>query len=812
MSARTADPSRDPQRLELWFKERGWEVFDFQREAWQAYARGESGLIHAPTGTGKTLAAWGGPLLEALHTPPGGLQYLVITPLRALASDTARNLNRPLEFLDADFRVEVRTGDTSSSVRARQRRTPPRALITTPESLSLMISYKDAAQRLSRLRCVIVDEWHELIGNKRGTLLQLSLARLRSLNRSMRTWGLSATLGNLDEARAALLGSEAAGRDIRGHQPKEIVVDSLHPEAIERFPWAGHLGLKMLPEVMEVLDQSRSSLVFTNTRSQAELWFNAIESCAHRWADRLALHHGSIDGELRARAEQGLIEGTLKAVVATSSLDLGVDFSPVDQVLQIGSPKGVARLIQRAGRSGHQPGATSRIRCVPTHGLELLEIAAARQAIAQGKIEARRPPMLSLDVLAQHLVTCALGGGFTEEAMLAEVRQAYAYRELSDQQWQWTLNFITCGGAALDAYPQFHRVILHKGRYEVTTPRIARFHRMSIGTITSDSAMSVRWVKGGSLGTVEERFIARLRPGDRFLFAGRLLQLVRIDGMVAQVKRAKGRHDTVPRWDGGRLPLSSQLADSMLELLSEVSRGVFAQPELDALRPLLDLQCERSALPTPDKLVVETARSRDGHHIFLYPFAGRAVHEGLGALLGWRLAQAHPVTFAVSINDYGLELSSADPYPLDEALLRRALQPDGLLDDILQAINAAEMSRRHFRDIARIAGLIIQGYPGQQKSARQVQASSGLIFDVLSRYDPGNPLLGQAMREVLEQELEFSRLRDTLAGLQDRELRLIDTERMTPFAFPLFAERLRGKLSSEDFKTRVLRAVEQLER
>ena len=576
----------DSAAVESWFDAQGWQVFDFQREAWRAYADGESGLIHSPTGSGKTLAAWLGPLQAGGHES-GGLRVLWITPLRALANDTQRSLQTAATALGSDWRVEVRTGDTSSSARSRQRKTPPEALITTPESLSVLLSYADGASLFRQLDAVVVDEWHELIGSKRGVQLELGLARLRALRPGLRTWGLSATLANLDEAMAVLCHAAPATRLVAGEAPKTVTVNALHPESLARFPWSGRLGIGLVDSVIERIEAARSTLVFTNTRSQAELWFEALMKARGDWVGRIALHHGSIDRKLRAQIERGLADGELLAVVCTSSLDLGVDFAPVDQVLQVGSPKGVARLMQRAGRSGHQPGAVSRVWCVPTYALELLEIVAARHAWQRRDIERRAPLLRSLDVLVQHLVTLALGGGFKPGELLAEIRNTHAFAALSDAEWAWCLDFITRGGQALSGYPQFNRVQDHDGVMRMTDRRLSRQHRMSIGTISSDTAMRVKWLSGGTLGTIEESFISRLEKGDRFLFAGRMVALAQVRDMTAYVKRAKAGKKTVPRWQGGRMPLSTALADSMLQVLASYASGEADDAELQVLEPLL---------------------------------------------------------------------------------------------------------------------------------------------------------------------------------------------------------------------------------
>ncbi|MEX0430126.1 ligase-associated DNA damage response DEXH box helicase [Spiribacter insolitus] len=812
--------SDNPQaRLTAWFTARGWRPEAFQLDAWAAYGRGESGLIHSATGSGKSLAAWGGPLIEGLSEADrgdrrGGLRVLWITPLRALAGDTVNNLAAAAAGVGLDWRVEKRTGDTGSSARARQRQRPPEVLVTTPESLSLLLSYRDAARQFRNLNTVVVDEWHELIGTKRGVQLELCLARLRRLAPGLRTWGLSATLGNLEEARDCLLGEDSAsGRLIQGPPARPIDIRTLLPAADTRFPWAGHLGTQLIDDVIDALETPKSCLLFTNTRSQAELWFESLLRARPDWLEGLGLHHGSIDRSLRERIEAGLAAGQFRCVVATSSLDLGVDFSPVDQVIQVGSPKGVARLAQRAGRSGHQPGRDSRILCVPTHALELVEIAAARRAWAAGEVEARRPLRHSLDVLAQHLVTLATGDGFEADHLLEEIRTTHAYSGLGDDAWQWVLEFVTRGGPVLEAYPDFQRVVRGSdGVYRIAGRAQASRHRMSIGTITSDAAIAVRYQRGGHIGTIEESFIARLKPGDAFLFAGRSLELIRVRDLTAFVKRAGSRRQAVPRWQGGRLPLSTALAGRVLELFSEAADGHCGEPEMAAIKPLLQIQSSWSSLPRPGQLLIERTRSREGQHLFVYPFAGRLAHEGLATLTAWRLGQQSPATFSLSVNDYGFELVG-EPLPsMDEHEWRALFSPDGLVDDLLAAMNASELARRQFRDIARIAGLIFQGYPGRGKTARQLQASSGLIFDTINRYDPDNRLLTQARREVLDSALEVERLRSALKAIASAELVIHDTERFTPLAFPLWAERLRNRLTTQRWQDRVAKMVAQLER
>ncbi len=795
-------------RVEAWFSTCGWNPFLFQRDVWAAFKRGESGLIHSATGTGKTLAAWLGPLMALADEPklPMALRVLWITPMRALSADTLESLLRPIEEMGLSITVSVRTGDTSSAERVRQSKKMPHALITTPESLSLMLSQNNAPEMLSSVDCVIVDEWHELLGSKRGVQTELALARLRKWNPALSVWGLSATLGNLSKAMQVLLGDvNKQGRLIEGLSDKKIVIDTLIPKNAMKFPWAGHLGFAMLAEVIAELEKSGTSLIFTNTRSQAELWYQALLEAKPEWAGEIALHHGSLDREVREYVEQGLKSGTLRAVVATSSLDLGVDFSPVERVMQIGSPKGVARLLQRAGRSGHAPGQVSRITCVPSHAFEFVEAAAARRAASAKQIESRRMIEKPLDVLVQHLVTIAAGEGFVESELFAEVKTTYAFRDLTLDEWSWVLDFIAKGGEALHAYPEYRKVIEVGGVYQIADSSIARRHRMSIGTIVSDASMDVRYQNGGRLGHVEESFIARLSAGDAFTFAGKTVELIRVREMTAYVKPAKSSRKIVPRWGGGKMPLSSELATATRQLLQDFRDGRANEPELAVVARLLAVQKRVSRVPDLNELLFEQVETQEGHHIFCYPFAGRHVHMGLAALFGYRLGQRQSATFSFSVNDYGFELLSATPYVINRQLINTMLSTENLLLELLKSLNAAELSKRHFREIARVAGLVFQGFPGANKTNKQVQASSGLIFDVFVQWDKTNPLLGQAGREVLERELEFARLTESLMSMQQQRVTVIRASRPTPFCFPLMIERFSEKLSSENLADRIRR-------
>ncbi len=810
--------SFDPAPLEAWFASRGWQVLPFQREVWAAWAAGESGLLYAPTGAGKTLAVWGGPLLAAqarrrAHGRSGALgplRVLWITPLRALATDTHASLIESARGLGLELAILRRTGDSGSAERARLKRGECDVLVTTPESLALQLTYADAGDRFAAVEAIIVDEWHELLGTKRGVLLELTLARIRALAAAARprVWGLSATLGNVDEALRVLLGPGTPGRLIAGAVEKPIHIETLLPDAATRFPWAGHIGLAQLPRVLDAITAATSTLVFTNTRAQAEIWHQALAAVWPDAPEMLALHHGSLDGKLRHAVERGLAEGRIKCVVATSSLDLGVDFGAVEQVIQIGSPRGVARLMQRAGRSRHRPFEPCRVLMVPTHNLELVEIAAARRAIAAGTIEARRPLIAPVDVLAQHLATLATGAGFTREQAFNEVRRTHAYAGIDETFFDAALLLVTRGGRALGAYPDYQRVVETDGVYRIASPRIALRQRLSVGTIVADGQLRLKFERGADLGSIEESFIARLAPGDRFVFGGRVVELVRVRDTTAWVRRASGG-GTVPRWMGGKMPLSTELAAATRALIVDREAG---EPEMRHARPMLDVQAALSHLPAADEVLVESIRARDGCHVFIYPFAGRLAHEALGALIALRVARDLPGGYSFAVNDYGLVLSAPRLPAVDAAALARWLDPNGVAADLAATINQAELARRQFREVARVAGLIDPGTPARGKSFKQLTQSCTVLYDVLADHEPEHPLVVQARREALAGAFDAACVVATLVAIAEARLVLRTPARLTPFAFPLWAEGIRGHLSNEDWRERVERMAARLER
>ncbi len=808
-SARTAATNFDVSPIaQAFFTHRGWVPHAFQLETWERVRRGESGLVHVPTGSGKTYAAYLG-FLEAFASSalsPEGLALLYVTPLRAVSRDIELALRAPVDALGLAVTVGSRTGDTSSAERARQRERFPNVLVTTPESLSLLIANDRASEILAKVRGVIVDEWHELLASKRGVQVELALARLRQFAPAVQTWGLSATLRNIEDASRILVGPTNPAAIVHANIPREIRVTGLLPDSVERFPWAGHLGLTMLKSLVAWLDPAIPTLVFTNTRSQAERWFAALSWEKPEWREILAIHHGSIEREQREEIESGLKSGRIRIVVATSSLDLGVDFAPVERVVQIGSPKGIARLIQRAGRSGHRPGASCEVLCVPTHALELIEIAAARRAIELREIEERHGWHVPLDCLVQHLVTCGTGGGFRADELFDEVRTTASFASLSREEFDWCLDLAVRGGRTLTRYAQFHRLQCDEdGVYRVPNKKAASVHRLNIGSISADATISVALVGGRRLGSIEESFIARLNEGDAFLFAGDIVEFVRLRDMTAWVRRTT-RADVTPRWNGSRFPLSTALSASVRRSLDEARRGNFEGREMSLARPILETQMHLSALPALGEILVEFGSADGGQQIFLFPFEGRLVHEGLAVLLALRFGRRSPGTLAVNFNDYGLALHSDDPFPFREHLDPALFTSEGLAADLLEAVNLGELSRRQFREIARIAGLVFQRYPGAERSGRQVQAGASLIYDVLREFDAENLLLRQSEREVLDRQFEEGRLSRALARLASGPLVVRETTRPTPLALPLIVDRLGTTLSTEGVLAR-LRAI-----
>lgn len=795
------------QKGKDWFSSQGWKPFPFQLEAWQSVWAGYHGIVNAPTGSGKTYSLLIPIVLESTGGKKNkGPKAIWITPIRALAKEIEISANRAIKDLQPTWRVGVRSGDTSTRERAKQKEQPPDFLITTPESLHLLISQKGYADYFAELRTIVIDEWHELIGSKRGVMMELALSRLKTISPQLRIWGISATIGNMEQSMQILLGNyftENKIKVVKANIQKQVEIVSIFPDEVERMPWSGHLGIQLLDKVIPIVKQSNSTLIFTNTRSFAEIWYQKMLDAAPELSGLIAMHHGSISKELRDWVEDQLHEGKLKAVVCTSSLDLGVDFRPVETVIQVGSPKGVARFLQRAGRSGHQPGAISKIYFLPTNTLELTEGAALREAMHRNIVEDRLPYLRSFDVLIQYLITLAVSDGFRQEEILNEVRSTVSYNSITDEEWNWLLSFITTGGEALTAYNEYRKVVVEQGLFKVENKRIAFKHRLSIGAIVGDSLLYVKYVSGKFLGTIEEYFISSLKIGDVFWFAGQSLELVRIKEMEAHVRKSKRKSGKVPSWQGGRMPLSSQMSEMIRLKIDQAATGNESDDEMKFLRPLMHLQRDRSHLPKATEFLIEYFHTTEGYHVLMYPFEGRAVHEGMAALIAWRMAQIKPITFSIAMNDYGFELLSDQEIPIYEAIETNVLGGEDLIKDIQASINSTEMAKRKFRDIAAISGLIFKGLPGQKIKERHLQSSSQLFFNVFHEYESHNLLLLQAFEEVMDFQLEEARLRMALDRIAHQKIIITEPEKPTPFAFPIMVDRTREKLTSEKLEDRI---------
>jgi len=800
-----------------WFRSKNWKPHTFQQETWKAISTGESGLLNAPTGYGKTYAIWFGVLERLLafrntrKKVPRGTFCLWLTPLRSLSQEMVLALNRVNDDLQLNLDIALRTGDTSTKERQRQATEHPDILITTPESIHLMLAQKGYGHRLQQVQFVIVDEWHELLGSKRGVLTELALSRLKHLNPTIQIWGISATIGNLDEARDILLGDKNEGRIIKANLKKKTEITTVLPERLEKFPWAGHLGIHLASKVLEIVNRSGTTLIFTNTRSQAEIWYQELLKLQPDLAGLLALHHGSLSEEIRQWVEQALHLAKLKAVVCTSSLDLGVDFRPVDTVIQIGSAKGIARFLQRAGRSGHQPGATSRIWFVPTHSLEIIEGAALRYAEKNQLMENRIPYIRSFDVLIQYLVTLAVSDGFNPAEIYEEVKKTHCFSSITLEEFNQCLLLITQGGKTLDAYDEFHKVVVENGIYKVVSKKVAMRHRLSIGAIVSDTMMSVKFPSGKYIGSIEEWFISRLNTGDTFWFSGRNLELLRVKDLQAIVKLSNRKKGLVPSWMGGRLPLSTHLSVAIRHMLDQwASTSGKEEPELAFLKPLFEEQEKRSSLPNSSKFLIEKTQTKEGFHLFFYPFEGKFVHEGMAALIAHRLSKDRSYSFSIAMNDYGFELLSDQEVEIEKAIKEGLLSIEHLSEDIQQSVNMTEMARKRFRDIAGIAGLVFQGFPGKKVKTKHLQANSGLFFKVFEEYEHDNLLLREAYDEVFDFQLDYNRLFEALNRIANQDILIKYPENLTPFAFPIFAESFRERFSNESLEDRLNKIIAQL--
>lgn len=821
------------QIIKEWLIAKDFIPFAFQEETWQHIVNNKSGLVNAPTGCGKTFSVFLGAVISFINGHPGnyqtknknGLQLLWITPLRALAKDIGRAMEEVIAELGMSWQIGIRNGDTSMSERAKQKRNVPEVLIITPESLHLLLAQKEYPEVFKTLKIIAVDEWHELLGSKRGVQVELALSRIIGLSlqpsalslQQPSIWGISATIGNLQQAQEVLLSSlsqfglkEKGFVTVTAKIDKPIDIESIFPDEIEKYPWAGHLGIKLVDKVIPIILQSKTTLIFINTRGMSEMWYRALLNACPDLAGAIALHHGSIEQELRFWVEENLHTGNLKAVVCTASLDLGVDFRPVETVIQVGSPKGVARFLQRAGRSGHRPGEVSKIYFLPTHSLELIEAAALKEVTKIKLIESREPRILCFDVLIQYLSTLAISDGFYPDNIFKEIKSTFCYQEITQEEWQQILHFATAGGVALQQYDDYKKIEIIDGLYKINNRRIAMRHRMHIGTIVSDPMMKVKFISGGFVGVIEEWFIAGMQSGDVFTLAGRTLEFVMIKDMTCIVRKSNAKKSRIPSWQGGRMPLSANLGFMLRKKFDEAASpksppkaGIYK--ELQILKPLFELQQYLSHIPKQNELLIEHIETKDGFHLFVFPFEGRLVHEAMAAILAYRISLITPITFSFAMNDYGFELLSDQPIPLDDTNAYILFSPDNLFEDIQRSLNSVEMAKRKFRDIAVIGGLIFQGFPGEQKKARHLQSSASLLFNVFSEYEPNNLLLRQAYNEVMEQQMEEQRLRDMLERIQKGKIVITFPKRLTPFCFPIKVDSMREDLSSEKLEERVKR-------
>ncbi len=821
----------------LWLSKKKFQPFNFQKETWQHIINKESGLVNAPTGCGKTFSIFLGALIQFINENPDdyttkkniGLQLIWITPLRALAKDIGRAMEEVIVDLGIQWRVGIRNGDTSTSDRQKQKRNAPEVLIITPESLHLILAQKNYPELFKALSIIAVDEWHELLGSKRGVQVELALSRIVNCKKSMVDspltiehrinrvkpiciWGISATIGNLLEAKQVLLSPiKREGIIIKAQIDKSIQIESILPDEIEKYPWSGHLGIRMAEKIIPIIEQSKTTLIFINTRGMSETWYQTLLSIAPQLAGTIALHHGSIDPELRLWVEEALHTEKLKAVVCTSSLDLGVDFRPVDTVIQVGSPKGVARFLQRAGRSGHRRGETSKIYFLPTHSLELLEVAALKQAIKENSLESKDPLQLCFDVLLQFLSTLAISDGFISDTLFLEIKSTYCFADITKEEWQEIILHLTIGGKTLEQYDEYKKIAVEDGVYRITNRRMAMRHRMHIGTIVSDALMKVKFLSGGYIGVIEEWFISRLVPGDVFTLAGRNLELVMLKEMTVMVRKSSSKKSIVPSWMGGRMSLSSNLGKVLRETFNKALVDE-SDIEIKSLQGLFLLQKCLSHIPRDNELLIEHIEDKNGYHVLVYPFEGRQVHEAMSAILAYRIGKILPITFSISMNDYGFELLSDQPIPIDDSNVSEMFSAENLLIDIQKSMNNSEMAKRRFRDIAVIGGLLFQGMPGEKKKAHHLQSSASLLFKVFEEYDSKNILLRQAYQEVFTQQMDEVRLRIALDRISKSKIVITFPTQLTPLSFPIIVDGLnRNNHSSEKLEDRVRKMQLQLE-
>ncbi len=771
-----------PPAFTAWFAHRGWSPRPHQLAVLDAASRGESALLIAPTGGGKTLAGFLPSLVDLHAAPRAGLHTLYVSPLKALAADIARNLTAPVAELGLDISIATRTGDTPTAERRRQREAPPNLLLTTPESLALLITLPEAATMFGSLSAIIIDEVHALAGTKRGDQLALCLSRLTALAPAARRVGLSATVAHRAplEAYVSPVGRPGTVRVIEADGGAPPAITMILPRG--KLPWAGHMGLFSAPDILAAIRAAGMTIVFVNTRAQAELLFQALWKLNDETLP-IAIHHGSLELEQRRRVEQAMAEGRLRAVVATSSLDLGIDWGGVDQVLQVGAPKGVSRLLQRVGRANHRMDEASKAILVPANRFEVLECEAAIQGVAARELDGDPPRPGGLDVLAQHILGVACGAPFRPDDLFAEIARAAPYAALPRDDFDDVLRFVEDGGYALAAYERYRKLFRDsEGLVHVRSDRIARQHRMNIGTIVEEPLLKVRLAGrgGATLGEVEEYFANMLSPGDTFMFAGRLLRFVRIRETTVEAVEGGDGEPAVPAYAGGRMPMTTNLADRVRGLLqAPESWGAF--PE--SVQEWLAVQRHVSRLPGRHDLLVETFPRGDRHFLVAYCFEGRNAHQTLGLLLTRRMQRFgfQPLGFVAT--DYVLATWSANP-PTDVA---RLFEPDLLGDDLEAWMAESSMLRRAFRNVAVIAGLIERQLPGVERTRRQVTVNSDLIYDVLRRHQPDHVLLRATRADAAGGLTDVGRIAGMLARIGGRVRHMV-LSRVSPLAVPVLLE------------------------
>ncbi len=771
-------PGTLPEPFAAWFASRGWSPRPHQIAMIDAADAGESILLIAPTGGGKTLAGFLPSLIDLAANPRAGLHTLYVSPLKALATDIARNLTRPVQDMGLLITIESRTGDTPANRRARQKATPPNLLLTTPESLAVLISLPGAADFFSTLRCLVMDEVHALAGTKRGDQLALCAARLSTLAPALRRVGLSATVAHPDAIQAYTGASRRI--EVADGAPPEITITL----PAGRLSWSGHMGLEAAPQIMERIRRAGMTIVFVNTRAQAELMFQALWKLNDSTLP-IALHHGSLEVEQRRKVESAMAAGSLKAVVATSSLDLGIDWGGVDQVIQVGAPKGVSRLLQRVGRANHRMDEPSQAILVPANRFEVLECEAAILGVAAHELDGDPPRPGGYDVLAQHLLGLACGAPFLPDDVYTEITSTEPYRHLSRKDFDDVLAFVEHGGYALQAYDQWKKLFRDsEGRMHVRSTRVAAAHRMNIGTIVEAPVMKVRLAGkrgyGPVLGEIEEYFVNMLRPGDTFMFAGRLLRFIRIHETAAECMEGGDGEPMVPAYAGGRMPLTTNLADRVRVLLQSPDTWAMFP---DQVRDWLRLQRGVSRMPGRDDLLVETFPRGDRWYLVAYCFEGRNAHQTLGMLITRRMERAGMAPLGFVATDYVLGIWSANQ-PLNIA---RLFDQDMLGDDLESWLAESSMLKRTFRNVAVIAGLIQRNHPGAEKTRKQVTVNSDLIYDVLRRHQPDHILLRATRADAATGLVDVGRIAGMLKRVHGRITHMV-LSRVSPLAVPVLLE------------------------